>query len=213
MGRKVRVWLDGAFYCQPIDRTPGDTATRCTERLATDRAREFALSHYLEPTQRRLENQPSREAIEELLASLYVAKQDQERLIKRHHSSTSSDDMKLRESAVVALGYIEQSIGCIAKYLVEHLAGKGISGCPGYAYSPREGGGGGRHSPGADHFIVDQNFQIGRFQRTAGDPLCKSKRHFWALEPSLDDRVVTCKSCIDRMVKLCEPTSKRGVST
>jgi hypothetical protein len=64
------------------------------------------------------------------------------------------------------------------------------------AYHPKDCG----NSAGADHLVVDSDYQHGRLKREAGDALCKPARKFWGLY-SEPERKPTCKRCLEIAVR------------
>lgn len=93
-----------------------------------------------------------------------------------------------------------------AQVLRERLAGLGVAMSAAHAYTPRETGSHG----GAEHFVVNVDIKEGRLKRSEGDALCRTRDKFWGLMV-LDDRVVTCKTCILRAERLLARLEKESV--
>lgn len=75
-----------------------------------------------------------------------------------------------------------------------------------HAYTPRETALYG----GADHVVVEEEVRIGRIRRRARDALCKSRRAFWGLNRGGEDRVPSCKRCVEIAERaLADPGSVR----
>lgn len=80
---------------------------------------------------------------------------------------------------------------------------------PAYAYSPRQTA----WSYANYHAVLTEPLSAGRFQRQAGDALCKPTRKFWGLE-LITTSPVTCPRCIELAerhgVTLIDPLKKES---
>jgi len=206
MGEEVRVWVDRWFHCESLEYIQRKemikqrSAEKYKQHEENIKAR--YTEQYLEATQCLLTKTPTTIEIKAHLDDLYKSRTEQHCTYKQFWRSRDIEIKQKSKDAYTAMTIISHSIDHVSNYVRKILEDEGITGDPAYAYSPREGGRNGFYSPGSDHFMLSAPVISGRFKRSKGDALCKTADKFWSLDGRDDGRSVTCRTCLERMIKL-----------
>lgn len=206
VGSQVQVWLQRWFHCETLDyiQTKKAEAARqaAASRAHEESVKRQALETHLAPTQSLIAGNPVPAELKKHLETLYSARESEHATYRRYWHAQDPEDKQKSNDAYQVSTTIVEAIHALSAYVFAQLAKQDIQGKTAYAYSPREGARDGFFSPGKDHFQLLSPVAEGRFKRESGDALCKPAVKFWGLQGFNDDSPVTCRQCLDRMLKL-----------
>lgn len=206
VGEQVRVWRDRLFHCEAVaaqaQRDKDAEALQALLERQDTQAREHAEMAYLRSAKHLVSTNYPLDKAQRFLETYWGAQSHfQEELSFYARFEDAVMSRKAREIRI-NLSVIDQCLALIYRDLMAKLEAKaGVTLVNAYAYSPREGGQTGHHSPGKGHIMVESGeLKRGRLKRVERDALCKPSKHFWGLEPQ--EGVVTCQICVKRLLGL-----------
>ena len=206
VGSQVQVWLQRWFHCETLDyiQAKKDEADRqaAARRAHEESVTRQAVEVHLAPTQSLIAGNPAPAVLKSHLEALYAVQESEHATYRRYWHARNPEDKQKSNDAYQVSSTIAQAIHELSIYVFGQLAKQGIQGKVAYAYSPREGARDGFFSPGKDHYQLLTPVADGRYKRASGDALCKPSAKFWGLQGFDDGRPVTCRQCLDRMLKL-----------
>lgn len=206
VGAQVEVWVNRWFHCETLEcieykqRLAAEISA--AKKVHENALKDSAVCQYGHPTAALIESKAPSEELAAHLAFLVTERDQAYGVYRAYWRAYAAEDKQKSDDAYTTMSVLNECIMAVSTHVRSRLKDKGLLGCTAYAYSPREGGRDGFYSAGRDHFKVLTPVSQGRFRRDSGDALCKTAENFWMLESLKEDRPVSCKTCLDRMIKL-----------
>ena len=208
VGKEVKVWIARWFHCETLEFIEKKKAANQL-RLEAREKHEQEVKRQAEelfslPTERLIKSIPAINALESYLAYLYGRQAKHHKIYKRLWRCADLELKQQSSDAYVFVTSINDCINRISEFLFKNINKNVLPATVAYAYSPREGGSHGTHSPGKYHLVLLEDFNKGRLKRKKNDALCKPVNKFWGLDALDKTHRVTCQTCLSRMIKIAK---------
>lgn len=208
VGEQVRVWHDRWFRCKAVKAEQAEAEEQARLEAESREWEARILQHaemaYLQSANLVSGTDYPMSKARHFLNTYWEAV---EHFREKHRFHNQFDDalmQRVAKEARITLSVLDRALAIMYADLVAKLNDRyQVSLVSAYAYSPREGGKNGHHSPGQTHLmLVESDLNQGRFKRHHGDALCKTNKHFWGLTAT--EATPSCRACIERLIKLLE---------
>lgn len=200
VGEEVQVWLSGHFKCETTSNLFAKKMVKVIKQTEEEETKKLLKSLFTDTLSKVLKDDNLKPSLlKTLLDNLRIMKDENVKEYKLYWHSPFEEEKKKSNTAYLYINEISKSINMISSYIKNSLNDNNFSGSIYHSYSPRHN----VKTSSANHFVLDEVYESGKYKREPGDALCRPSEKFWQLEKMHeDDIVVDCQKCLDKMLSI-----------